>query len=195
MTEYTFYQIECNGKRYVGHTKDFDKRKWQHEYSSSNVKSTNYTQPVYQYIRANGNWSNCQILILEICNLETKRDAEMREEYWRIEIDATLNSHRCYITNEIRLEKARERANIRRIENPEIEKQNKKKWYKKNKTEVAKYKIIWYEKNKTEVVEYKKTWYEKNKNKILQKQKQERLKKKMLLELLHRLSHSTNYTC
>ncbi len=26
MTEYTFYQIECNGKRYVGYSKNFKNR-------------------------------------------------------------------------------------------------------------------------------------------------------------------------
>lgn len=100
MTEYTFYQIECNGKRYVGSTIVFDERKKQHEYYCNKEKSSHYNLPVYQYIRANGGWYCCEITILEKCNYERKRDAEMREEYWRIEKDATLNSQRCYITEE-----------------------------------------------------------------------------------------------
>ena len=103
MTEYTFYQIECNGKRYVGHTNNFELRKRIHKSDCNNDKRDQYNYPVYQYIRANGGWNSCQISVIEICNLETKRDAEMREEYWRIEKEATLNSQRCYITKNQRI--------------------------------------------------------------------------------------------
>jgi len=93
MTEYTFYLIECNGKRYVGQTKYFIKRKLEHKYNCYNDKRRHYILPLYQYIRANGGWNSCQISVIEICNLETKRDVSMREEYWRVEKDATLNSY------------------------------------------------------------------------------------------------------
>jgi hypothetical protein len=148
MTEYTFYQIECNGKRYVGSTIDFDRRIWQHQHNCCNIQSHQYNFPVYQYIRANGNWTNCKISILEKSNYETKRYALMREEYWRMEKEATLNSVCCF----------REK---------EEQKINKNKCRQKR-----------YDLNK-DTINLKRR----------QKEKQQRLKKKMLLELLH---HATN---
>jgi len=103
MTEYTFYVIECNGKRYVGHTKDFVMRKYRHNFNCYNNKNSHYNLPVYQYIRENGGWNSCQISIIEICNFETKRDANIREEYWRIKKEATLNSQRCYLSKNQRI--------------------------------------------------------------------------------------------
>ena len=191
MTEYTFYQIECNGKRYVGHTKDLKRRIKNHKYDSNTITRRGYTTPLYQYIRANGNWNSCQISTLEKCNFETKRDAEMREEYWRMEKDATLNSCRCYRSKEQKNEEQKER-------NKDWKKENQYKlfdWNLKNKEKLKQQKqVLHLEKRETELLRMKE-YREKNKELIKQKQNQKnrqiKLKKKMLSELLH---HATYHT-
>ena len=140
MREYTFYMIECNGKRYVGHTIDFERRKWQHEYNCCNDKATQYNFPVYQYIRANGGWSNSQKLILEKYNFETKQDAFMREEYWRIEKEATLNSQCCFRSKEERqqLKKQQRQKNYQLIKNTHNQKRRIKEKQKRLKDKMLK---------------------------------------------------------
>ena len=168
MTEYSFYQIECNGKRYVGHTTNFNQRKLKHEYNCGNDKDSHYDLPLYQYIRANGNWDSCQMLILEILNLETKRDAESREEYWRIEKDATLNGCRCYLTPQQR--------NIDKYESNKL-------WVNINKDKVKKYSKDAFQRNKEKIYKYRKD-----------KRQQIKLKKQMLNELLKNISYCSNYS-
>jgi hypothetical protein len=130
MTEYIFYQIVCNGKVYIGRTTDFDNRKCKHKYHCTNVKSAHYNLPVYQYIRANGNWCSCEMTIIEICNLNTKQDACMREEYWRIEKEATLNSNRCYLVKEEIKKNAKECVKKSYLKNKDkYNKQKKIKYY------------------------------------------------------------------
>jgi hypothetical protein len=159
MIEYTFYVIECNGKRYVGQTIDFDERIKGHRNKCFNVENCNI--PLYQYIRENGNWNSCKISILEKCNFETKQDALMREEYWRIKKEASLNSLRCFVSKEQLKQEAVERAKL---------------WMNKNK---EKLKILRPKIDKT-YREKNKDWMNKKKR---EKRKQERLKKKMLKEL------------
>jgi hypothetical protein len=127
MMEYTFYQIECNGKVYVGQTIDITRRIYYHKYYCYTDKSKHYNVPLYQYIRANGGWNNCQFTILEKCNFQTKRDAEMREEYWRIEKEATLNSHRCFTPKKQKqMEYNEHRRKLRQL-NPNLIKQKESK--------------------------------------------------------------------
>jgi len=177
MTEYTFYMIECNGKRYVGHTINFVMRKYGHKSDCCNDKSNRYNVPLYQYIRANGGWNSCQMSIIEICNFETKRDAELREEYWRIEKEATLNSHRCYLTEEDKKQEARQYSKIN---------------YQLNKDKCSLYNLEYRVRNRDKLNEYDRArWLlRKDKNnqqrKFRQHQKynQVKLKKQMLIELL-----------
>jgi hypothetical protein len=173
MTEYTFYQIECNGKRYVGYSKNFKNRIQNHKSDCYNDKDKNYNYPLYKYIRENGGWNSCQITILEKCNFETKQDANKREEYWRIEKEAILNGKKCFRTNE------------------ELQIQHiliSQKFYQNNKDKLIAKSAIYYHNNKQknqQRLKLNKNKYNKNRR---EKARQKRLKEKMLLELKEKFS-------
>jgi hypothetical protein len=49
---------------YVGSTTSFRKRKANHKRSCTNPSDKDYYQPVYQYIRDNGDWENWTMIII-----------------------------------------------------------------------------------------------------------------------------------
>lgn len=97
---YCIYKIVCNDVSvtdfYVGSTKCFRKRKWDHKYYCNTEKNKKYNKKTYQTIRANGGWDNWRMVIIE--EMEegtTKIQALIREEYYRVELQATLNMIKC----------------------------------------------------------------------------------------------------
>lgn len=94
------YKIEFNENNiYVGSTKNhLEVRAFSHERSILNPKKKN---KLYKYCRKN---NICSIK----CELVEKIDNRMilreREEYWRKNLNATLNTRRCFVTPEQALE-------------------------------------------------------------------------------------------
>ncbi len=74
MTEITIYKIQngINGKIYVGQTNDFDRRRYEHTYSSSQCTALKGAMEKYGS-------QNFKFGSLEICSLN---DADDREFYW-----------------------------------------------------------------------------------------------------------------
>jgi len=89
-----------NANVYVGSTTDFTSRKSQHKYTCCNQNNKLYNFKVYQNIRENGGWENWNMIEIEKYPCNDKREAEAREEYWRCEFNARLNTNRAFITAE-----------------------------------------------------------------------------------------------
>jgi len=96
---YCIYKLVCDDCDYiyVGSTKSFVHRKSKHKNASKTHKSK-----VYQMIREYGGWDNWRMVLVEDCDdtIQTKRQAEMREEEFRLKLKATLNKKRAFRTEE-----------------------------------------------------------------------------------------------
>jgi len=96
---YIIYWITCNNTNikdsYVGHTTDYENRYSRHKNSCNDVTNT---IRLYETIRQNDGWENWNMTILEKMNEETTfEEAREREEHYRIGLQATLNTNRCYV--------------------------------------------------------------------------------------------------
>lgn len=89
-----------NKNIYIGHTINWIQRKSQHKCNCNNEKSKEYNQNKYQNIRKNGGWEEWEMIWIEDYPCNNKREAEAREEYWRSELKATLNTIRSFRTKE-----------------------------------------------------------------------------------------------
>ncbi len=101
---YTFYKIVCLDNSidlcYVGSTCNFIKRKNSHKNACCNKNHHNYNYKLYTLIRENGGWDNFKFILISNNESKTKREAEKIEENYRQELNANLNSKRCYITED-----------------------------------------------------------------------------------------------
>jgi hypothetical protein len=93
------YKIRCLDENitdfYVGSTTCFKSRKSHHKYSVENSKLK-----IYETIRANGSWENWSMVEIELYPCNSSTEARIREEYWRVELQSTLNSQRAYRSDE-----------------------------------------------------------------------------------------------
>ena len=144
---------------YVGSCKDMRKRMITHKSNCYNEKRKEYNLKVYQFIRANGGWSNFVMEEIDTCDVE--RLYQMEQEYID-KLNPSLNSQRAYNTEEYIKENNKERH---------------KEWRDKNKEYIKEKKKEWYENNKEYIKEQRKEYREKNKDKI-----NERVKEKFTCE-------------
>ena len=122
---------------YVGHSTDFKSRNLSHKYSCNNINSKGYNSYNYRFIRENGGYENWIMIKLYDFPCNSKREAEAKENNIIIELGATLNSHRPFITEE-------------KIQ------EERKEYYQNNKTELNEKAKVKYENNKTEINEKRK---------------------------------------
>lgn len=134
-----------NADVYVGSTTEFCRRKSAHKGHCHNENHKEYNYKVYQIIRENGGWENWKMLEIEKYPCNDKREAEAREEWWRCEFNANLNSKRAFLSEEQKKEYQnqyyRENAENRKqyyTENAEKLKEYQKKYYKQYCTENTK---------------------------------------------------------
>lgn len=97
---YIIYKISIAGEDYIGSTKDLRQRKNKHKNNCSNTNCLEYNYKLYQFIRANGGWNCIDITPIEEFVCETKQQALCREEHWRREYKATLNTRQAYTTKQ-----------------------------------------------------------------------------------------------
>jgi len=99
---YYIYRITCGTETYIGSTKDFKQRKESHKIScNQNLKDFSKSKlKLYTMINEKGGWHCCEMVPIEEYQCETKRQAECREEYWRREYKATMNTRKCFQTLE-----------------------------------------------------------------------------------------------
>jgi ubiquitin len=141
---YYIYKIICNDVSitdfYIGSTTCFRRRKNEHKSRYNKL----HNNKIYQIIRDNGGWDNWRMVIIEEIIDTTLIQARIREEYYRVEFGATLNSQSCY-TGLTRKEYNKVKAKLyekteKRIEYLETNKEKKrayqKEWSKANKDRI-----------------------------------------------------------
>ena len=120
------YKIICKDERildsYVGLTINFEKRKRTHELNCNNLKKVK----LYEFIRNNGGWSNWEMLIVEKCCCQNRKEAGLREKYWYETLKANLNNN--------------------------YPSRNSCEWYQENRERLIELQKIWRERKKTEVI-------------------------------------------
>jgi len=165
------YKITCLDKNieysYVGSTTDFTQRKKLHKSSCNNKNAKTHNLKLYTTIRENGGWLNWTMIQIEEYPCNNKREAECREEYWRVELNAQLNMKKAFGA-----ETKAEYQKIYRDENKDAIKEQKKHYYKTNKDEIKEQMKQYREEHKDEIKEQKKHHYETNKNEIKEQMKQ-----------------------
>jgi len=134
---YYIYKICCDNLPdfvYVGSTKAFWQRKAHHKHDCYNENRQSYNNKLYSTIRANGGWDNWRMVIIEDCGEISFTQARIKEEEHRMKLNANLNSHKCYITEE-------------------MVKENDKKYYEINKEKKIEYQKEYRENNKEAIEE------------------------------------------
>ena len=133
------YKIEHIDKPellYIGSTTDFTRRKAGHKHDCFNEYRSKYNIKLYQMIRANGNWDSFKIMIIKEFPCNSKTELLIEEEKYRKELQASLNSCKCYITEEEEKELSKELLKKWRINNKEYANKENKKWRDKNKEQI-----------------------------------------------------------
>jgi hypothetical protein len=170
---------------YVGHTTEWYCRKRDHKTSLNNINSKSYNEKKYKIIRENGGWENWRMVPLEEYPCENEIQARIREEYWRKELKADMNSQRAYRTPEEKKEQAyqsflnnKEKINKKRVEKykndteyREIKKQIQRNKNKINKEKIKLHNKEYREKNKENMDKKMKEYREKNKDIINEKRR------------------------
>ena len=133
---YKIEHIEKPELLYVGSTIDFNKRKKMHESDYKNKNGKQFNIKLYQMIRYNGNWESFKMTIIKKYPCSSKTELLIEEEKYRQNLQATLNSHKAYITNE-------------------CFKENAKQYYKNNKENIQNYQKIYRQTNKEQIKKYK----------------------------------------
>ena len=93
--KYTFYKIVNKNNSemfYIGSTIKFSSRKSNHKKNVNNKVGKKYWCKLYQYIRANGNWVNFDMLIIYEDEYETKKAALQYEQQLINDLKPLLNS-------------------------------------------------------------------------------------------------------
>ena len=88
MSHYYIYKLCCDDcdEMYVGSTRAFRSRKYQHKASS---KTSN--RRLYVTIRAFGGFDNWRMVVLEEGESLSLTQAQMKEEEWRLKLNPKLN--------------------------------------------------------------------------------------------------------
>jgi hypothetical protein len=91
------YKLVCNDLKiteyYVGSTCNFSTRKYNHKTSCTNEKGRAYNYNVYQFIREHGGWDNWDMIQVEECKFDNRRELAARERHWVETLHATLNTN------------------------------------------------------------------------------------------------------
>jgi hypothetical protein len=144
------YKIVCNDSTitdsYVGSCSNITKRRYNHKSKCNNPTDKYYNLNVYQFIRANGGWSNWNMIAIEQVSYTVKYQLLIRERFHLENLGATLN----------RLVPARTRQEYRDEHKEQISQKNKEN----------------YQLNKTELLEKNKEYKELNKQQINEKRKE-----------------------
>jgi len=175
MSYYKFYKIvcqDCPDYIYIGSTKSFRSRKYQHK----SYCNKNHNTKLYNKIRENGGWDNWEMIIIDEADDLTFTQARIKEEELRLKYNANLNSQKAYITEEEAKERDKKNMKNYRKNNKEYLNQKRREYNEKNKEQVKEKRKEYNEKNKEKQREYreenkekikerKKEWYEKSKEK------------------------------
>jgi len=104
---------------YIGSSKNFSKRKRDHESNCSNSNCKEYRNKLYTYIRNNGGFGNFYIDVIKKVACKNKTELRIIEQHYIDELKPTLNNYNAYISREDELK---------------IKNDNERKRYQLNKT-------------------------------------------------------------
>lgn len=141
------YKIVCNDLNvkytYVGHTTNFNKRKYQHKTCFNNENIKNHNVKLYNAIREFGGWDSWSMIEIEKYPCNDRQEAVARERFWYEHLNADLN-----------------------VQVPNRSQKEYKKLYDENNKEEIKEKNKEYrEQNKEKIKEYRQTHKEEIKEK------------------------------
>ena len=122
---------------YIGHTSDFNSRKYQHKLACINEEHNKVHLKIYQTIRQHGGWDEWEMIEIEKFNDKTKLEARMREQELIKEYDANLNLLNAYITEQERASIKKTITEKYREENKELLKEQTKKYKQEHKEIIA----------------------------------------------------------
>jgi len=162
---YYIYKIVCDDLpnfNYVGSTQSVKHRKYQHKSCCNNEKQSAYNFKLYKTIRENGGWSNWRMVCIAQVEVESKRQAEIIEEEYRMKLEANLNGQRCYTTEEQRKEQHKEY----RENNAEKMKEYHKEYRENNAEKIRECNKEYRENNAEKIRECNKEYRENNTEKI-----------------------------
>ena len=139
---------------YVGSTTNFTQRKRTHKNTcnNSNPNGKGYNYKVYQFIRENYGWDNWDMVLIEYYPCETELELGRRENYWKQELQASLNTQTPHIYENM--------------------KEANKQYAQAHKKEKKNYQKEYYEANKEVIAEKQKKYQQANKEKISTRHKQ-----------------------
>jgi hypothetical protein len=143
--KYIIYRISIADYIYIGSTKDFKQRQKHHKQDS---KTSDFK--LYQIIREQGGWDNCEMVPIEEYECDEMIQSRIREEYWRREYDANMNSIKSHQTQE---------------ELQEYKNKHQKNYYQNNKKEISEKAKEYRQIHNEQIKEY----YKLNKDKINEK--------------------------
>ncbi len=95
---YFFYKIICEDLPdyiYIGSTRAFSQRKANHKHNSTTKNTI-----LYKTIRENGGWNNWKMVLIEKCDCDNSQKAHIKEEDYRLKLNANLNSIKSFICDE-----------------------------------------------------------------------------------------------
>ena len=93
------YKIQHNDNEslcYIGSTCNFKCRKNQHKTVCMNENDKGHNYKLYQMIRENGGWDSFKCVVIEEYPCETKRQLNIREEEYRVNFNANMNSQKAF---------------------------------------------------------------------------------------------------
>jgi len=177
------YKIVCNDNSvvecYIGHTINFKSRKNAHKNSCYLEKDREYNKKLYQMIREHGGWDNWTMTPICEYPCENYIQACIKEEEYRIELQAKLNSYKCYADSQ-----TKEYMSQYREKHKETLVEKRKEYCEKNKKKIAEKSKEYREKNKEKINEQQKEWHkmqrQENKEKINEQQRLRYHKRKLV---------------
>jgi len=159
INDYVFYKFVCNDENikscYVGSTSNFITRKNQHKNACLNNINQKYNFKIYEIMRENGGWTNWNMVVIGEEKQLTLTQARIKEEEYRVKLEADMNSQRAYISKEDKMKEDRIKALTFARNNKEFNNNRAKEWNEKNKTRRQEIMKNYYDKHGAEFGLYK----------------------------------------
>lgn len=134
----------------------------------SHTKISKVNNKMCQYMRDVG-VEHFRIVLVEDYPCENKEQLRAREEYYRKQLGAGLNTLACHLTDEEKINKRLDSCRQYYKEHKDDILEQKKQYYVQNKDKIEEYRKQHYNNNKDKILEHKKEYYEKNKDKVAEK--------------------------
>jgi len=168
------YKIYCNDKNitevYVGSTTNFKQRKNKHKGNCNSEKNDKYNMRLYKIIRDNGGWDNYSMIPIIEYPCENKIQLLIKEEEYRKELNAQLNSCKCIIISHTDSMKESYQKRKGKIDKDKVKEYNRQ-YKEQNKDALKEKNKLYYEKHKENLVQKSRNFYEKNKDVINEKRR------------------------